>query len=213
ARRVLVEGNVLEHNWVHGQNGFAILFTVRNQDGRAPWSVVEDVYFTSNVVRHTAGGFNVLGQDDAHRSQQLQRIRIENNLLVPVGEPRWAAGGTLFQLLRGPRDVVIEHNTALQSGNLILVEGSPLRGFAYRHNIALGSGYGVAGADTAPGSQTLQRYFPRALVEKNVIIGGNPAYYPPGMRYVRSVDAGGFTDPTLHPYQLLESSAVTPAAA
>ena len=36
ARRVLAEGNVLEHNWQHDQNGFAILFTVRNQDGERP---------------------------------------------------------------------------------------------------------------------------------------------------------------------------------
>jgi hypothetical protein len=40
---VLVDGNVFEHNWPQAQNGFAILFTVRNQDGHAPWSVVKDV--------------------------------------------------------------------------------------------------------------------------------------------------------------------------
>jgi hypothetical protein len=45
ARRVLAEGNLLEHNWQHDQNGFAILFTVRNQDGGARWSTVEDVTF------------------------------------------------------------------------------------------------------------------------------------------------------------------------
>ncbi|HYP26977.1 MAG TPA: hypothetical protein VE262_09680, partial [Blastocatellia bacterium] len=38
ARRVLVDGNVFENNWVDGQNGTAILFTVRNQEGTAPWS-------------------------------------------------------------------------------------------------------------------------------------------------------------------------------
>src|SRR5687767_6156098 len=59
ARRVLVEGNVLEYNWAHAQNGFAVLFTVRNQDGRAPWSTIEDVTFVNNVVRHVGGGVNV----------------------------------------------------------------------------------------------------------------------------------------------------------
>ena len=48
ARRVLVDGNVFERNWTDAQNGFAILFTVRNQDGTAPWSVVEDVVFIRN---------------------------------------------------------------------------------------------------------------------------------------------------------------------
>jgi hypothetical protein len=213
ARRVLVEGNIFEHNWVHAQNGFAILFTVRNQDGRAPWSVVEDVQFTSNVVRHTAGGFNILGEDDLHPSQQTKRIRIENNLLVHVGDARWGGRGTLFQLLRGPQDVVIEHNTALQAGTLILVEGSPLRSFAYRHNIAFGGGYGVVGSGTAPGLPTLQRFFPGAFVEGNVIVGGDPSQYPPGTRHAGSLEAVGFVNPALGRYELAESSAYKRAGA
>src|SRR6185295_19787625 len=64
ARRVLVDGNLFEHNWVQAQNGFAILFTVRNQNGRAPWSVVEDVTFSNNVLRGTAQGVNILGHDN-----------------------------------------------------------------------------------------------------------------------------------------------------
>ncbi|HXG90746.1 MAG TPA: hypothetical protein VNN73_00055, partial [Blastocatellia bacterium] len=36
ARRVLIDANLFENNWVDGQSGFAILFTVRNQDGTAP---------------------------------------------------------------------------------------------------------------------------------------------------------------------------------
>ena len=52
ARRVLIRGNLLEYNWPESQNGFAILFTVRNQEGTAPWSTVEDVTFIHNIVRH-----------------------------------------------------------------------------------------------------------------------------------------------------------------
>jgi hypothetical protein len=213
ARRVLVEGNVFEHNWVQAQNGFAILFTVRNQDGRAPWSVVEDVQFTSNVVRHTAGGFNILGEDDIHPSQRTKRIRIENNLFAHVGDARWGGQGTLFQLLRGARDVVIEHNTALQAGTLILVEGSPLQSFAYRHNIALGGGYGVVGTGTAPGLPTLRRFFPGALVEGNIIVGGDPSQYPPGARHVSTLEAVGFVNPALDRYELAEASAYKRAGA
>src|SRR5712692_62527 len=39
AQRVTIEHNFFEQNWRDGQNGFAILFTVRNQDGSSPWSV------------------------------------------------------------------------------------------------------------------------------------------------------------------------------
>src|SRR5688572_2207004 len=115
ARRVLVEGNVLEHNWTHAQNGFAILFTVRNQDGRAPWSTVEDVTFVNNVVRRVGGGVNVLGRDDNHPSQQTQRIAIRNNLFLDVGGS-WG-NGRLFQLLDGTSSISIDHNTALQTGS------------------------------------------------------------------------------------------------
>jgi hypothetical protein len=64
ARRVLVEGNVFDGNWEAGQAGYAILFTPRNSDGRAPWSGVQDVTFRDNVVRHVAMGVNILGYDE-----------------------------------------------------------------------------------------------------------------------------------------------------
>src|SRR5437660_308222 len=41
ARRVFVTDNVFENNWEGGQPGYAILFTVRNQDGRCPWCQVD----------------------------------------------------------------------------------------------------------------------------------------------------------------------------
>ena len=84
ARRVLIDGNIFEHNWPQAQNGFSILFTVRNQDGTAPWSVVQDVTFTHNIVRHVAAAVNILGTDDIHASQQTKRILISNNLFDDV---------------------------------------------------------------------------------------------------------------------------------
>src|SRR5207245_4130204 len=101
ARRVLVDGNLLEYNWPHAQNGFAILFTPRNQDGGAPWSVVEDVTFVNNVVRHTANGIHLLGWDNNYPSEQTKRILIQNNLFDDVGGPRWGGLGRLFQLIDG----------------------------------------------------------------------------------------------------------------
>ena len=101
ARRVLIEGNLLEYNWPAAQNGFAMLFTVRNQSGRAPWSVVEDVTFANNVVRHVGAGINILGTDDIHPSQQTRRIAIRGNLFADVGGA-WGSG-RLFQVLDGTR--------------------------------------------------------------------------------------------------------------
>ncbi|HYU06418.1 MAG TPA: hypothetical protein VEM77_04485, partial [Thermoplasmata archaeon] len=43
ARRVVIEGNVFENDWTDAQTATAILFTVRNQDGTAPWSQIDHV--------------------------------------------------------------------------------------------------------------------------------------------------------------------------
>jgi hypothetical protein len=206
ARRVLVEGNLFEHNWAESQSGFAILFTIRNQDGSAPWSVVEDVSFANNVLRHTDSGINILARDDIHRSDQAKRILIRNNLFEDVGSSRWGGGGRLFQILRDADSVVIEHNTAFQEGNLITVDGEPTRGFIYRNNIAPNAGYGVVGRGTAPGVPTLQTFFPASEFRRNVIVGASASSHPPDNFYPRSFGEVGFRDINRGDYRLADSS-------
>jgi len=190
ARRVLVEGNVLERVWTQAQNGFAVLFTVRNQDGGAPWSVVEDVTFVNNVVRHAGGGINVLGKDDNHPSQQTQRIEIRNNLFLDIGEP-WGAG-RLFQLLDGTSNITIANNTALQTGSILFGgDHAPHAAFTFQNNIAPHNEHGIVGSGTEPGNQTLARYFPRGVVRGNVIVGGTAGKYPPENAFPGSLDEAG----------------------
>ncbi len=189
ARRVLVEGNLFEHNWPHAQNGFAILFTPRNQDGRAPWSVVEDVVFRRNVVRRVAAGFNILGRDDIHESGQTRRIAIHDNLLTEVGG-KWGGNGRLFQLLNGAADVSVVGNTAEHTTGGIAFGGDhdPHSGFVFRNNVMPDNGSGFIGSGTAPGRASLDRFFPDADIQGNVFVGGKPAQYPPG-NYFRREEA------------------------
>jgi hypothetical protein len=42
AQRVVIDGNLMGYNWLAAHTGYAVLFTVRNQNGTAPWSVVQD---------------------------------------------------------------------------------------------------------------------------------------------------------------------------
>jgi poly-beta-1,6-N-acetyl-D-glucosamine synthase len=191
ARRVQVEGNLLEYNWTAAQNGFAVLFTVRNQSGGAPWSVVEDVTFTHNVVRHVGAGVNILGQDDIHPSRPTRRIAITNNLFADVGG-RWGSG-RLFQVLDGTSDVAIRHNTAFNTG-FVLFGGdhAPHTAFVFEDNVALHNETGIAGSGTATGTASLDRYFPGASVKGNALIGGNPGVYPSGNFFPVSLDAAGF---------------------
>ena len=212
ARRVLVDGNLFEHNWVQAQNGFAILFTVRNQNGRAPWSVVEDVTFSNNVLRGTAQGVNILGHDNNAPAESTRRITIRNNLLLDVGTAPWGGGGVLFQILDGAADVVIEHNTAFHTGNLVSTEGRPSPGFVFRDNIAFHNRYGIVGTGTGPGLPTLGAFFPDAVVKRNVIVGGIAAQYPPDNFFPTSVDAVGFVDPSVGNYLLRPGSPYKGAA-
>jgi hypothetical protein len=212
ARRVVVEGNIFEHNWVHAQNGFAILFTVRNQDGGSPWAAVEDVTFTNNIVRHTAQGVNILGQDDMRPSDHTRRILIKNNVFDDVGGSRWGDGGKLLQILGGAADVVIEHNTAFQTGAVVMAEGTPNPGFVFRYNIALHNAYGILGTGTGVGNPTLERYFPNAIVRKNVFIGGAALQYPVGNFFPSSIDQVGFADYRKGDYHLSPSSPYARAA-
>lgn len=204
ARRVLVDGNVFEYNWPESQNGFAILFTVRNQDGSAPWSVVEDITFSNNVVRHVANGINVLGQDDNHPSDQVRRVLIRNNLFADVGGS-WG-GGDLLQILDGTEHVIFEHNTALHTGNILIAEGRPHRGFQFRGNIVSHNRYGMTGTDSAPGTAVLERYFAAAVVRDNLIAGGPAERYPPGNAFPESLAAAGLIDAAGGDFRLTAAS-------
>src|SRR5260221_1874543 len=181
ARRVVVDGNVFDTTWAAAQSGFAVLFTVRNQDGTAPWSTVEDIAFTRNVVRHAGAGINILGRDDSGGpSERTRRILIRNNLFLDIGGSRWGGSGVLFQLLSETADVVIERNTAQQTGSIVVADGAPHEGFVFRGNLAPHNEYGIVGSGTRPGIPTLDRYFPGATVRDNVIVGGRPELYPGG---------------------------------
>jgi hypothetical protein len=190
ARRVNVVGNIFEYNWPHGQNGFAILFTPRNQEGHAPWSTVEHVTFTHNIVRHVGAGINILGHDDNFQSERTRRIAIRNNVFQDVGGS-WGSG-RLFQLLDGVEDVTIDHNTALNTESVVFGgDHAPHPGFIFQNNIALHNERGIVGSGTPAGSDTLRHYFPGALVRRNALVGGNPGQYPPDNFFPSSIDEVG----------------------
>ena len=206
ARRILIEGNLFERTWAQAQAGFAIVFTVRNEDGGAPWSVVEDVTFVNNVVRGAGSGVNILGYDDHRASQQTARVLISNNLFDDIGGPQWGGAGRLFQILDGVAQLTIEHNTAFQRGNIIFAEGRPHPGFVYRNNVTPHQETGIAGTGTGVGQPTLTTFFPGAIVKGNVIIGGPAAAYPPDNFFPVSLDRVGFADRLRGDYRFITTS-------
>ena len=203
ARRVLVDGNLFENNWVDGQNGTAILFTVRNQEGSAPWSVVEDVTFTNNVLRHTAAAINILGRDNNNPSEQTKRLKIRNNLFVDVNGRDWGGGNGVFLTVTESLDVTVDQNTIIHSGNVITAYGEPNTGFVFNNNLTSHNAFGVIGDGTGSGLSTFERYFPGLTFKKNVIAGATASRYPDKKNfYPPSLDDVGFFDKENGNYRL-----------
>jgi hypothetical protein len=214
AQRVLVSGNILENNWVDGQSGFGIQITPRTEDGKAPWVYVQDITFTENVLRHTACGANIAGMDDGDPQKLVRgrKILIQNNLFEDVNGKNWGGGdGRLFQMLSGADAVTIDHNTAFQSNQMVFADGRPNTNFIFQNNITPHNSYGVFGSGFAPGTSSLQHFFPGFVFEKNLIQGtaGNglsQSSYPAGNFFVADWGAVNFVDFAKGNYALAANS-------
>ena len=206
ARRVLIDGNLFEQNWTMAQNGFAILFTVRNQDGRAPWSTVEDVTFTNNIVRKSGNGINILGTDNANPSQISRRIRIANNLLEEIDGTVWAGGGIALQLVSWPRDIIVENNTLLQAGNIIAAGDTPTSPFIFRNNIVPHNEFGFKGDSRGEGNSTIRTYLQGSLIRKNALVGAVERLHPPANFFPASYGEVGFVNFAARNYRLSAAS-------
>ena len=177
AQRVVIDGNVFEHIWSASQVGYAIVLTPRNQDGSAPQSAVRDIDFTNNILKHAAGGINILGNDDVQVAQPLERVKIRNNLVYDLS---WAWGGASNFLLmtRSPVDIEVDHNTILHDGNVVLIDDGASPGFDFTNNLTLHNSYGIFGSGAGIGNAAIAAYFPGAVVRRNVLAGGNASLYP-----------------------------------
>jgi hypothetical protein len=184
ARRVLVEGNLFENHWAGAQPGYAIVLTPRGEGGAAPWATVEDVTFRYNIVRNVAAVFNLLARDINGPSGTMRRLRIADILVYDVDRTVWGGNGTFLQIGEGPAEIVVEHNTVVQTGNLVMAYGGTRQApsaadrFVFRNNIALHNANGVIGQGLAVGNDTLTKYFPGSVFDRNVLAGGVATRYP-----------------------------------
>jgi hypothetical protein len=214
ARRVLVEDNVIDGSWAHGQDGFLVLFTPRNQSGGCTWCGIQDVTFRNNIVKNGASGVSITSEDNVYPSQSTERIKIQNNLFENVDGAYWGNGRGWFGMIlgvktvHGPTDLQFDHNTIFQS-ETALYFGSYLNGtwltkpnFVFTNNIIPHNGYGVFGENVSMGNGALNKFTPGALFTKNILLGaastsysqypGN--YFPTSWSQVFVNQAGGNYD-------------------
>jgi hypothetical protein len=121
ARRVLVDGNVMENSWVSAQMGYSVLLTVRtSQSGNI--AVVDDITISNNILKNVVSGFQTGAHDSecpktpgCTNSGEVRRINIYNNLVLfhsPSG-PGSTNGQGYFGIIfsKDATDMVVQHNT------------------------------------------------------------------------------------------------------
>ncbi len=222
ARRVVVRGNIMENNWLNAQQGFAIVLTPRNSSRLTPWVTIEDVEISGNVIRSVASVFNILGRDDTAPSRQLARLVIRDNLAYDVNSSRWGGTGTFVQMGGEPRDITIDHNTVLHTGNIVnfylglymnssgvKVTAGPIRGFVFTNNMGKHNTYGIFGSGQSTGLVSLNYYAPGYVVRRNVLASDKSvaSRYPPDNFFptVANFNAG-FTNAANRDYRLVSWS-------
>lgn len=201
-RRIRIEGNVFENNWVANQSGFGILFTVRT-DGvdtqGKPFGIIEDVTFANNMVINSTHGINILGQDEARQNiGQGKGFIFRNNLFVKVP-------GRLFQFLQNPKDILIENNTSVSNGAIIMSE-NVTTGMVMRDNLFTLGDLGIFGSGLGSGNKVLQVNFPGSVVQFNGFVGEGESWHPGGNTYLKKVEEVRFVDPSQGNYRLQPKS-------
>lgn len=217
ARNVTVQNNLFENNWAEAQDGSAILFTVRNQEGRAPWSVIENVVFRYNLVRNVGNFLQLLTSDYGQRSATMTNIDISNNLVMIAGAPMDSTGKAI-QFNRGPAgaegaNYVFRHNTFILQENaqrFIQIEDGDsnfMPGLVIDDNIITtleGSTGGIFGGGSQ-GSDTLD-YVSSSWSFRNNAMRQSGALYPQDSEYPHNIGAYRFEDAEADDFRLKPNS-------
>jgi hypothetical protein len=187
-RRILVEHCTMDYSWVEGQTGFAIVLTVRNQDGTAPWSTIEDLTIRNCYIRYVAGGIQQLGTDYTHPSQLMRRVNIDDCTFEGI-DPQWGANQRCFQMSWGGEDFAIRRNRFSGAGinSFLTFEGTPMTRFVFDGNTVPEGSYGIKADDTSLGTPTLEKYAPSCTWTNNTVVRSVPSNtipYPPGTTVV-----------------------------
>lgn len=196
ARRVLFTGNFLENS----PTGSAFRITVRNQDGTAAFSTIEDVIIKDNIVTTAAQGVNILGTDDTYPSQMLKRLQIVNNIFYKID-----GDNAYFVQIAGGEDVLIANNTVFQTGNITTFYGAMPKNFLFRDNIVGHGDYGIHGrADIK--STAGEKLFQNNVIVNNKNVTSADISFPPNNFFVNSYSDVGFVNPGAKNFRLAAGS-------
>lgn len=198
-RRFKVENNLMTNNWGMAQDGTAVLFTTRADNGAD--DIIEDIEFTGNIVRGTGNALNIYGPE----GKGGHRLTIRNNIFEDINGQKWNGGGN-FMKVTAWDGLTVENNTIINSGNIVFAYDMPVRNFIFRNNILFQNEYGIIGDGVGSGTQTIDRYFPGADVSFNALIGASASLYRGKNLYPDSIRQIGFVNSEKGDYRLSPNS-------
>ncbi len=134
AQRVLFDSNVIQNVWAAGQNGYAIVLTVRSsQDGDI--AVVNDITVTNNALYNVVAGVNSLAEDD-----QCGAAGGYPNCHNPGSQDRWNISNNLFQFYDPTQPGGMRNVALATSGGLNRLNGNTpgtIRDIVFQHNTSV----------------------------------------------------------------------------
>jgi hypothetical protein len=212
ARRVLIEGNVIENTWQDGQVGYAFVMKSENQNYDTPWTETSDITVRYNRIRNVGSGFNIAANPSGAPAVPASRFVITDNVMENVGTSVYTGDGRLLQFLGGVADVVTMHNTFVgaydgNSASIYFGALPTLPRLVVHSNVFAHGNSGIKGDLYAEGTATLNVYAPGALVTNNAIAdGGTATMYPANNYFPTTLSSIGFVDTNSGNYRLSTSS-------
>lgn len=179
ARTVLIEDNDISQCWGgHGQDGYLLSLTVRNQDGNAPYSTVQDVIIRRNHFHHAAAAINILGEDDNHESVRMADVEITDNAFSDLDCALYTGSPKLILIGRGPLRMTIGANTFTGTGHtstMYFHSRTPqCEDFNVVDNVWPDSKYGIFGTDMEGGATAWEWYVLSGTYEGNTDVPNAP---------------------------------------
>jgi hypothetical protein len=203
AQRVTVDGNLFENSWTASTLGSAIVLQSVNQGRTAPWSVVQDVEFTNNVVRNVASAIYISRELTAPNIP-TQRISIRNNLFDRVTTTLGGTGAVI--VLANGMDIAVDHNTLWNDSPVAVMVMAVIQRFTFTNNVLADRGAALIGPGTQPGKATVAKFLPGSLLAGGLYIAANPLLYPAANAFPPTIASVGFVNFANGDYRLSSGS-------
>lgn len=137
----IVEGNQISESWGKaagnggGQDGYLVVLTVRNQDGRCPWCTIRNVIIRNNQLSNGAAAFTILGLDNIKETKtgkptpfgevrptvRMNTVTIANNQATGLDAAGFSGSAKIILIDGGPIGLTFDGNVFQSVGSTSVV--------------------------------------------------------------------------------------------